>query len=253
MPDNETITKIEAEIHQLENETNDVPIQKADVLLKRIELLLKLEALKSKELQRKSSDSQKDKRIVSIVSNPLLITIIAGLLTSLIAPYIIDRFREKSALLQQAAQKQDAITKTQFEIIEKLNSILWSYRASAEFLIWDYLDGHVDNKTLAQHIKDYDSNTRTTNKNLNAEMFRAKMYFDDQTIYEKLKELYKALDKLDDEINKQINLQNNPNKTADDYNKKWQEIHELLYEDIEKIETVLSELFAEVGRPQPLK
>jgi len=244
MSENKRFADIEAEIHHLDNETNDVCLQKADVLLKKIELLIKLDDLKSKE---------RNKKYLSLVGSPLVITLIAGLLTSLIAPYIIERTRQKSALVQQASQKQDAITKTQFEIIEKLNTILWNYRSSAEFLIWDYLDGHADPKTVAQHIKDYDTNTRTTNKNLNTEMFRAKMYFDDQKIYDELIELYKALDDLDNEINKQINVQEKiPGRTADDFKQKWEEIHTLLDKDIEKIKAVLSDLFIRVGQPQPL-
>jgi hypothetical protein len=86
MTGNESLTNIEAAIHQLDNESNDACIQKADVLLKKIELLIKLEDLKSKE---------RNKRVLTIISNPLIITIIAGLLTSLIAPYIIERTREK--------------------------------------------------------------------------------------------------------------------------------------------------------------
>jgi hypothetical protein len=176
-----------------------------------------------------------------------LIAITVGLLTSLIAPSIIQVSREKAAAIQQENEKRDTIRKTQFEIIEKLNNLMWGYRASAEFLIWDFAKVEPDKALVKKHIDDYDQLTRAMNRDYNAEAFRARMYFNEPQVYDLLMVMYHELDMLDGEIIDQMSEQGkDPSNRNVDTDKKWQQIRTQLYKNIDSMKDVLNRLFDKV-------
>lgn len=238
------ISEIEREVSQLRADQNLSAHQRLQFLTKQTELLLKLHALKSKYQEGRGS---KSKKILKVVSSPLLLTITAGLLTSLIAPYIIERSKEKAAVIQQENEKRDTIRKTQFEIIEKLNTLMWGYRASAEFLIWDFVHDEPDKAMVKKHIEDYDKLTSATNRDYNAEAFRARMYFNDPQVYELLMGMYDKLDNLDNRINNQMISQNkDPGIRNADTDEQWKQIQKQLYQNIDETKVVLNKLFDQI-------
>jgi hypothetical protein len=188
----------------------------------------------------------------------LLLAIIAGLLTSLVAPYIIERTRENSVLIRQKEEKQDQITKTQFEIIEKLNTLLWNYHFTVGVVKQDFIVGQPDNELLTKHKKDYDTVVDTIFKNLAIEAYRARMYFDDEALYKRLISIITKVSAIDYKIVQLITSQGGrPDNKKPDTDEGWQNLNKLLEEYRAKIEETLNLLYVKVGkqdeslRPEP--
>jgi hypothetical protein len=195
-------------------------------------------------------DKSKGKNpLLSFLTSPVILAIITALLTSLVAPYIIERTRQSASLIQQERDKQEQIRKTQFEIVENLNRILWTYRTSADFLVYDFRNGQPDENLLKKHIDTYMDVAERTNRELAIEAFRARMYFQNKDVYERLIKGFYSIFKTDAQISKQLIDQrykyvgNNPL-----IDERWDEIKEQVNGEFESFKILLDELFREIGR-----
>jgi len=80
---------------------------------------------------KKDTPAEKKTGSRSAPGTTVIITVVTALLTTLIAPYLLESLKEKQARRDKEAEKQDRIVSTQFEIVESSNEIYWRYRQAA--------------------------------------------------------------------------------------------------------------------------
>lgn len=177
----------------------------------------------------------------------ILVAFITALITSFVAPLVLEMWKKRVVEQQQEKERQDRIVKTQFEVVENLNRILWTYRASANFLVSDYKDKQTDNEIFKKHIQTYEEISVYTNKELVIEAFRARMYFQNNDLYEKLMKMFGELYDVDYRLFSQQIKQEYKYDPSKENLTEWGEIHHDVVEFFEGIKELLDELFANVG------
>jgi hypothetical protein len=179
----------------------------------------------------------------------LIIAFVTALITSIVAPLAVEWFKGRTVQHQLKEEKRDRIVKTQFEVVEKLNQILWAYRTSASFLVSDYINGQTDEALFKKHIQEYEEVSANTNKELAIEAFRARMYFQNDDLYKRLMDVYADIFRTDYRIIQQEIKQNYKYDSSEEARVAWGRIHdELTNEDFDEIKNVLNELFSEIGK-----
>jgi len=176
----------------------------------------------------------------------ILVAFITALITSFVAPLVLEMWKKRVVEQQQEKERQDKIVKTQFEVVENLNRILWTYRASANFLVSDYKDKQTDNEIFKKHIQTYEEISVYTNKELVIEAFRARMYFQNNDLYEKLMKMFGELFDVDYRLFSQQIKQEYKYDPSKENLTEWGEIHHDVVEFFEGIKELLDELFASV-------
>jgi hypothetical protein len=131
----------------------------------------------------------------------IILSIITALLTSLFAPYVLERWKDVEAAHQLEKAKQDKIIATQFEIVESINALLWRYRQAAGFLMFDFVHGHQSDELLKRHLKEFEDASAEANRECPRQAFRARMYFNSIYVNNKLSETCRNIfDGVDDHI-----------------------------------------------------
>lgn len=210
---------------------------------------------------------------IELLNNATVVAIMVGILTSLLAPYLIDRAKAAEANTQQRKEQAERKAKTQTEIVENLSRILFSYRTSANYLAYDYAEGQSDPKLLRKHIDSFDDSSIALNKEFRMEAFRARMYFNDQTVYSKLIDEWSRLVKIDTRISQLLQKQHyqiTPRSISDTQtdspflrvgspsalnsqepkNENYEEWHKIMddLQDFDSIDTVLNNLFQRIDK-----
>lgn len=184
---------------------------------------------------------------IKFISSPVIIAFVTALITSLVAPYLIQLRKERVTELQQEKEKNNQILKSQFEIIENMSRNIGDFRQAAEFLIFDYQNGQPNEDILKRHIQHYDEATASATKGLSIEAFRARMYFQDSGLFYKLMGTFGDLFKTLNRIDRQQFKQGYKIVQDRDAQAEWGQIHEELVANFDKIRVIMDELFAKTG------
>jgi hypothetical protein len=127
-----------------------------------------------------------------LLESSVIATCLAGLLTTVIGGYLLDRSKANALDLQREREKQQAIIVNQLEVLESLNSLLTDYKLAAEFVICDIVerDGATleDQQAVRKSISAYDEAARAFLASAYREVFRTRIYFRDPTLCEQLDE-----------------------------------------------------------------
>jgi hypothetical protein len=150
----------------------------------------------------------------TFLESSLATAIITGILTSLIAPSIIERSKSADAQAQLKVTTATEERKRQIEVVEKLSGIVWTYRTAANWVVWDRLHGDPISEEAKKHIRDYDDVAARTNREFLTEAFRARMYFDSEAVHNRLIKLFSSLMKIDAQISFLLAEKNRVAKTA---------------------------------------
>ena len=141
-------------------------------------------------------------RVVAFVNSPVGVTVIAGLATALLGPFLIERTRYNIT-------KHDAVESRQFEVVENLTRIAFKYYIDAEFLMLDFRVGQSNKEILSRHLADYDDVAKDTLSGFLTEAFKVRMYFGDPLIYSQLIDLWEKISRLDVKIIQLLEEQQN--------------------------------------------
>src|SRR6185312_8953725 len=122
----------------------------------------------------------------------VLISIGTAILTTVLAPYLIESIKTKESEQQRERDKRERIISSQFDCVEKSSAVFWKYRQAAGFLMFDFVNGQPDKALLKQHIKEFNDLSIAANGDLPAQAFRARMYFNSEYVYQRFRLTYYA-------------------------------------------------------------
>ena len=126
----------------------------------------------------------------TILHSSVIATALAGLFTTVIGGYLLDRSRDNSLELERERTKQEALVTNQLQVLETLNKVLAEYKLAAEFVIYDLVerDGATldDQQAIVKSIADYDHAARAFLNSAYAEVFRVRIYFADPRLSDEL-------------------------------------------------------------------
>jgi len=197
---------------------------------------------------KKDTPAEKKTGSRSAPGTTVIITVVTALLTTLIAPYLLESLKEKQARRDKEAEKQDRIVSTQFEIVESSNEIYWRYRQAANFVIFDFQNGQPDGALWESHWSNFQKASETANSQLPIQAFRGRMYFGSNEVYERLLKIPR---KIFDGVDRDISLQRNkdvvPNAEKGKSTDAWQAIQTELTEVNPVVEENLNYVFGQIG------
>jgi hypothetical protein len=181
--------------------------------------------------------------------NTVFISLVTALLTSLIAPSLLETLRERNAAQERLREKEQRILATQFDIVEKYNSVFWKYRQAAGFLMFDFTHGQADGALLRKHLREFEEASAEANRELPMEAFRARMYFRNEEVYDRLRGTFeKIFYGVDDHISRQLLVDRSvPHPKLPESISNWTQIAgDLDHVKVEAEET-LNEVFRKIG------
>src|SRR4051812_9482598 len=100
----------------------------------------------------------------TILHSSVIATALAGLFTTVVGGYLLDRSKANSMELDRERSKQEALITNQLQVLETLNKVLAEYKLAAEFVIYDLVerDGATleNQQAILKSIADYDHAAR---------------------------------------------------------------------------------------------
>lgn len=179
--------------------------------------------------------------LTSILKHPLFLAIVAGLVTAILAPYIIERTKSKIS-------RHEKIITTQFEVIETLTTLSFEYFIAAKFVVTDFSQGQTNSELLARHLHDYDRIAEQTLKGHLTQAYRARVYFGDPAVYETLQELSERVSYIDRDIIILLSrLEHTPKSDDEVAQSEWQRISNELDNFKLATERILEVLYRRTG------
>ncbi len=179
----------------------------------------------------------------------VLLSIATALLTSFLAPFLLERWKDADLARQVEKEKQDRIVATQFEIVEKYNEMFWHYRQAAGFLMFDFTHGQSD-ELLKRHRKEFEDISAEANREMPTQAFRARMYFNSIYVNNKLFGIWAGIfNGVDDEISRQL-LKDKAIIHLDDRDSQdaWLKISSEINDSMITSETSLNEVYQLIGQ-----
>jgi hypothetical protein len=180
----------------------------------------------------------------------VMITVVIAVLTSLIAPYLLESHKEKQALHDKEAEKHERIVSTQFEIVEACSETYWKYRQAADFVVFDFEFGQPDGPLWERHWSDFQRVAAEANSQLPIQAFRGRMYFGSTEVYQRLLNIPRTIFSaggVDRDITRQFAKDRLPNagngKSAD----AWGKIHRKLDDANSVADENLNYAFRQIG------
>ena len=126
----------------------------------------------------------------TILQSSVIATALAGLFTTVVGGYLLDRSRDNSLELDRERAKQEALITNQLNVLESLNKVLAEYKLAAEFVIYDLVerDGATldDQQAIVKSIAEYDRAARAFLGSAYGEVFRVRIYFSDPQLSDEL-------------------------------------------------------------------
>ena len=128
----------------------------------------------------------------TILHSSVIATALAGLFTTVVGGYLLDRSKANSMELDRERSKQEALITNQLQVLETLNKVLAEYKLAAEFVIYDLVerDGATleDQQAILKSIADYDHAARAFLSSAYGEVFRVRIYFADPALCDQLEQ-----------------------------------------------------------------
>jgi hypothetical protein len=199
----------------------------------------------SKESAKGDSDGGKGLSTVATV----IISLVTAVITSLLSPYLVERWKDADLRHQLDRAKQEKIMATQFDTVERFNAMFWRYRQAAGFLMFDFTHGQSD-KLLERHLKEFEDLSAEANREMPVQAFRARMYFDSIYVNNKLFKIWRDIfTGVDDEISRQL-LQDKNTPHVDDENSRraWLKIDHDINQSMLSSEESLNEVYQLIGK-----
>ncbi len=183
-----------------------------------------------------------------ILKSPVITTIMAGLLTGLLGPFLLEQSKQNAIDEDQAKRQHQAFVAKQLEVLDHANLVLWNFRASAEFLMFDFIHGQPDQAVLEQHLDDYEKTSRRANADLGATATRAEFYFPQSDSRNELYLIFRKLFSVDTKIYLQLDGQDRqPANRTEESDKAWTDVQKDMEAATEEIRAVLARLSRHVG------
>ena len=117
----------------------------------------------------------------TILQSSVMATALAGLFTTVVGGYLLDRSKANSLEIDRARSNQEALVTNQLQVLETLNKVLAEYKLAAEFVIYDLVerDGATleNQQAIIKSITEYDHAARAFLNSAYGEVFRVRIYF----------------------------------------------------------------------------
>ncbi len=182
------------------------------------------------------------------LKSPVITTLIAGLLTGFLGPYLLEKSKQSAIDEDQSKRQHQEIVAKQLEVLDHANLVLWDFRASAEFLMFDFINGQPDLDTLQEHLDDYEKTSRRANADLGATATKASFYFPESDSRNQLYIIFRQLFAVDSKIYIQLDQQDRrPDNRTDASDKAWADIQKEMEDVTKDIRAMLTRLSTHVG------
>lgn len=184
----------------------------------------------------------------AFLKSPVFTTIIVALLTGLLGPFLLEKAKQSAIEEDQAKREHQAFVAKQLEVLEHANFAMWDFRASADFLIFDFIHGQPNRDVLIEHLADYEKTSRNANADLGATATRAEFYFPESDSRTQLYTVFRQLFAVDTKIYLQLDSQDrSPDNRTEASDKAWAAIQKDMDDVTESIKAMLARLSKHVG------
>lgn len=203
---------------------------------------------KKEAKEKKENDGQKDG--ISPKAT-FVLSLTTALIAAVITPYLTQYFKNEESTRQLEKTKREKIIATQFETVEKFNSIFWRYRQAAGFLAFDFVHPQSD-ELLKKHLKEFEDASAEANREMPTQAFRARMYFNSVCVGNALIVVSRAIFKsggVDDQISRQLLIDQSKIHLADTSSQKaWGSIFEEIDRATDATERNLNSVYQQIGK-----
>jgi hypothetical protein len=145
-----------------------------------------------------SESTSRKPLLQTVLHSSVIATALAGLFTTVVGGYLLDRSKANSMELERERSKQEALITNQLQVLETLNKVLAEYKLAAEFVIYDLVerDGATleNQQAILKSIADYDHAARAFLGGAYGEVFRVRIYFADPRLSDQLEHHLTKLD-----------------------------------------------------------
>lgn len=162
------------------------------------------ELKKGDEELKKGHEEPKKPLYVLLLASPVLTALVTVGLGTIVGGYLLEKSKRNAIAAEEAKQKQEAVIKSQLTVLEAINAILAEYRIASEYLVFEVVDrrgeGLAGGTVLDDAINRYDAAAKAMLTGFLRELYRVRMYFQDEHLYASLKERGGRLSAVDGDL-----------------------------------------------------